>query len=228
MADVAVAFDVASAEKAAALADACGDALTWAKIGPVLFLRTGPQVVRELRARGARVFLDLKWHDIPNTVSGAVEAAEELGVSLATVDLLSGPATLAAAVRARRDGLRLVGVGILTSLSADEFGVVLGRSSLDVDTEQARLVGFGSAAGLDGFVCAPPEVRRLRGLWPGSPFVVTPGIRRNGEAAGDQRRTATPAEAVRAGADLLVVGRPVTEARDPGAVLRAIRAEMVA
>ncbi len=223
--DVAVALDVDSAARALRLAEACGDALTWVKVGPVLFVREGPAVVRELRRLGARVFLDLKWHDIPSTVAGAVGAAEALGVELATVHLLAGSASLAAATRARQDGPRLIGVGVLTSHDAAGFAAVVGRAVTDVAAEQERLVRMGREAGLDGLVCASGEAARLRRLWPGA-FIVTPGIRRAGEPAGDQRRVATPAEAARAGSDLLVVGRPVTEAAVPADALRAIRAEL--
>ncbi len=208
------------------MVDAIGAGATWYKVGSVLAVSDGPALVRELRARGKTVFLDLKWHDIPNTVAGAVAAAASLGVSLATVHLAGGRAMLEAAAAARRGtGLRLVGVGVLTSMDAAEFGAVVGRPVADVSDEQARLAH--SALGvLDGFVTAVAEAPRLRALAGEGAFLVTPGIRRSGEPRGDQVRTATPAEAARAGSDLLVVGRPVTGAGDPGEVFRAMRNEV--
>jgi len=226
--DLAVALDVASADEARRLADALGDAVRWYKVGSVLAMRDGPTVVRELLARGRDVFLDLKWHDIPNTVAGAVNSAAAMGVSLATVHLAGGRAMLEAAAQARLgSGLRLVGVGVLTSLDAGAYGSIVGRAVGDLGDEQERLVRSGLGV-LDGFVTAVAEAPRLRRVAGASALLVTPGIRRGADAAGDQRRTATPADAVRAGSDLLVIGRPVTEASDPAAVVRDVRREMAA
>jgi orotidine-5'-phosphate decarboxylase len=202
-----------------------GDQAAWYKVGPVLAVSDGPALVRELTARGKAVFLDLKWHDIPSTAAGAVGAAAALGVALATVHLAGGRAMLDAAAAARAgSALRLVGVGVLTSLDAAQFGAILGRPVADVADEQERLVRSGLGV-LDGFVTAVAEAPRLRALAGAGAFLVTPGIRRAGEARGDQIRTATAAEAARAGSDLLVVGRPVTGAADPAAAFRALRAE---
>lgn len=212
--------------EALALVDAVGPAATWYKVGPVLAVSDGPALVRELVARGKTVFLDLKWHDIPNTVAGAVQAAAALGASLATVHLAGGRAMLEAAAGARDgSGLKVVGVGVLTSLDAAAFGRIVGRTVGDVADEQERLVRDALGV-LDGFVSAVAEAPRLRRLAGDAALLVTPGIRGAGDAVGDQRRTATPAEAVAAGSDLLVVGRPVTLARDPGAVVRSLRAEL--
>ena len=228
MADLAIALDLPTAAAALRLVDATGDAATWYKVGPVLFVADGPTVVRELCARGKRVFLDLKWHDIPNTVAGAVAAAAALGVELATLHLGGGPRMLEAAAASRGVALTLVGVGVLTSLAAGEYGTVVGRAVADLGAEQERLVRLGMAAGLGGFVTAGSEARRLRALAGPGALLVVPGIRRAGEPAGDQRRTATPAEAAAAGADLLVVGRHVTAAADPRAAVLALRAELAA
>jgi orotidine-5'-phosphate decarboxylase len=228
-ADVAVALDLPSAEAALALVDRLGASATWVKVGPMLFVRAGPALVGALLARGKRVFLDLKWHDIPATVAGAVTAAAALGVELATVHLAGGAAMLRAAADARAGGLRLVGVGVLTSLDHEAYGRVVARRVTDLVAEQERLLVLGSEAGLDGFVCAPAEVARLRAAWGnGAPFVVTPGIRPAGAPADDQARSGEAAVAAAAGADLLVVGRPVTLARDPAAALAAIWAEIAA
>lgn len=222
-----MALDLPSVTDAVRIVDAVGDAATWYKVGPVLHVRDGAALLGELAVRGKRIFLDLKWHDIPNTVAGAVAAASSLGVSLATVHLLGGRRMLDAAVRARdAGGTRLVGVGMLTSHSAAEFGEIIGRPLVDAAREQERLIRYSLEAGLDGFVCAVREAAAVRALAGDRAFLVTPGIRRSGDAAGDQQRTATPGEALRAGADLLVVGRPITGAERPGDAARAIRSEM--
>ncbi len=229
MPELAVALDLPTMSAAMRVVDAVGELPVWYKVGPVLFVADGPALVRELHDRRCRVFLDLKWHDIPNTVAGAVAAATALGVALATVHLAGGRAMLDAAVAARgTGGPKLVGVGLLTSLDAAAYGAVVGRPVADVGEEQERLVRTAMGTGLDGFVTAVGEAARLRRVAGRSALLVTPGIRRAGEAAGDQSRTATPAEAVRAGADLLVVGRPVSGAKDPARAVRAILEEMAA
>jgi len=225
VADLAVALDAGNLRQALALVDAIGDAVRWYKIGPVLCLSEGAAVVQELRARGKRVFLDLKWHDIPNTVSRAVSVAGELGVSLATVHLAGTTRMLEAAVRAKSGELRLVGVGVLTSLDAAQFAEAVGRPVKDVEEEQRRLVRLGVSVGLDGYVAAAPEIRAVRTVAGGRALIVVPGIRRATDAAGDQARTAPPREAAQAGADILVIGRPVTAAADPRREAEAIAAE---
>lgn len=227
--EICVALDVPTPAEALRLADALGDGMRWYKVGPILFLRDGPALVRALIGRGRRVFVDLKWHDIPSTVAGACAAAAELGASLATVHLAGGRAMLEAAVAARGHvELGLVGVGVLTSFTAETYGTAIGRAVTDVGAEQERMVGAALGSGLDGFVCAVAEAPALRRLTGPEALLVTPGIRRDGDAVDDQRRTATPQEAVRAGADLLVVGRPVTAAADPVAAVRALVAGMAA
>jgi len=225
--ELCVALDLPTPDDALRLVDAIGRPGLWYKVGPVLFVKDGPALVRTLVARGLRVFLDLKWHDIPNTVAGAAAAAAELGASLATVHLAGGGDMLTAAVRGRADGaLRLVGVGVLTSFSAADYSAVVGREVADIAAEQARFARAALGTGLDGFVCAVAEAGALRRLAGPQALLVTPGIRRAGESAGDQQRTATPADAVRAGADLLVVGRPITSAADPAAAAGAFLAEV--
>jgi orotidine-5'-phosphate decarboxylase len=225
MADIAIALDLPTGEEALGLVDQVGGDATWYKVGSVLAAREGPALLRALIDRGKKVFLDLKWHDIPNTVAGAVLSASSSGVSLATVHLSGGRAMLEAAVAARGAGLRLVGVGVLTSLDEAGYGAVVGRAVTDIGAEQERLMQLGLGL-LDGFVTAPGETARVRKFAGAGAFLVTPGIRPAGSAAGDQVRVATPADAVRAGSDLLVIGRPITEARDPAAVVRAIRADI--
>jgi orotidine-5'-phosphate decarboxylase len=218
VAEIIVAFDLASGREALALADRL-PGLRWAKVGPVLYVREGPTLVREFSQRGVRVFLDLKWHDIPSTVAGAVTAARELGVSLATVHCLGGRAMLEAAAQAAGD-LPLVGVTVLTSHDAAGFGQVVGRGVPDVAVEVERLARVAVAAGLRGGVASGDEVGVLRRALGPDPWLVVPGIRLPGDAAQDQARTAHPADAVLAGATHLVVGRPITGARDPVAALR--------
>ena len=225
MSELAIALDAGTIGQALALVDAIGDAARWYKVGPVLCVGEGAAVVRELRARGKKVFLDLKWHDIPNTVSRAVAVAGELGVSLATVHLAGGTRMLEAAVRSRSGELRLVGVGVLTSFDAEQFAEAVGRPVKDVGDEQRRLVRIGVNAGLDGYVSAAREAPAVRAVAGARALIVVPGIRRAADAAGDQARTATPREAARAGADLLVVGRPVTAAADPRREAAAIAEE---
>lgn len=227
--DIAIALDHPTLGEALAVVEAAGAQATWYKVGPVLFAREGPDVVRELLRRGKRVFLDLKWHDIPNTVAGAVAAAAGLGVHMATVHLAGGRAMLESAAAARGgEGLMLVGVGVLTSLDEDTYGYVVGRKVESVAAEQKRLSALAVSVGLDGMVCAASDAPTLRATLGSARLLVVPGIRRPGEPGGGQVRTATPAEAARAGADLLVVGRPITAARDPAKALAEFKKAMAA
>jgi orotidine-5'-phosphate decarboxylase len=218
--DLIVAFDLPSGREALDLA-ARLPGLRWAKIGPVLHVREGPALVREFAARGIRVFLDLKWHDIPSVVAGAVEAARAQGVTMATVHALGGPAALAAAARAAGD-LALVGATVLTSHDAGEYEQVVGRGVPDLGVETERLARLAVGAGLRGVVVSGREVTLIRGALGPAPWIVVPGIRAAGEAGGDQVRTVTAAEAVRRGATHLVVGRPITQATDPAGVYQRL------
>jgi orotidine-5'-phosphate decarboxylase len=226
MAELVVALDLPSGAEALSLAERL-PGLRWVKIGPVLYVREGPALVREFRARGFEVFLDLKWHDIPNTVAGAVSAAGELGVGMATVHTLGGAAMMAAAAGAAADDLALVGVTVLTAHDAPALGALLGRTEEpDVGAEVDRLAAAALAAGLNGVVASPLEVARLRaGLGP-DPRIVVPGIRPQGYAADDQRRVATARDAVQAGATHLVIGRPVTQAENPAATFEGLCNEL--
>ncbi len=220
MAELVIAFDLPSGRETLALA-ARLPLLRWAKIGPVLYVREGPALVREFAARGVRVFLDLKWHDIPSTVAGAVTAARELGVAIATVHCLGGHAMLAAAARAAGD-LALVGVTVLTSHAAADFEQVLGRGVPDLGSEAERLARAALRAGLRGVVASGNELALLRAALGPEPWIVVPGIRGPDNAAEDQARTITPADAVRLGATHLVVGRPITQAGDPVGVYQRL------
>jgi orotidine-5'-phosphate decarboxylase len=226
VAELVVALDLRRAREALALVDGLGRAADWYKIGSALYVSDGPAMVRELRDRGKRVFLDLKWHDIPSTVARAVVSAAEAGVALATVHLTGGPRMLEAAAAARSGGLKLAGVGVLTSLGAEEYGGVVGRRVTDVAAEQCRLVCLGVAAGLDGYVAAAGEARAVRDAAGGRALIVVTGVRRARQDVADQARAATPREAAQAGADLVVVGRPITSAPDPGREAMAILEEL--
>ncbi|MGH8598929.1 MAG: orotidine-5'-phosphate decarboxylase [Gammaproteobacteria bacterium] len=197
------------------------------KIGNELFTREGPAIVRDFVGRGAPVFLDLKYHDIPNTVAAACRAAADLGVWMINVHVSGGREMLLAA----RDALAastprplLVGVTLLTSLDAAE----LGRLGVEPDpaNQVARLTRLAQACGLDGVVCSPQEIALVKAACGPDFITVTPGIRSAGIDPGDQRRVATPAQAIRAGGDYLVIGRPITHAKDPRAALGQIEHEI--
>jgi orotidine-5'-phosphate decarboxylase len=221
MAELIVALDQPSGRDALALASKL-DGLRWAKIGPTLYVREGPALVREFAQRGVQVFLDLKWHDIPIQVAGAVTAARDLGVRLATVHCLGGKSMLAAAATAAGPELALVGVTVLTSHDTGEFESILGRGVPDVGFEAERLARTAVQAGLRGIVASGEELGLLREALGAEPWFVVPGIRAPGETSGDQRRTIDAAEAVRRGATHLVVGRPITSAKDPVAAYRRL------
>ncbi len=224
MAEIIVAFDVPNGRDALALADQL-PGLRWAKLGPALYVREGPALVRAFQDRGVQVFLDLKWHDIPSTVAQAVSAARDLGVALATVHCLGGPAMLEAAVQAG-ESLPLVGVTVLTSHDERSLGTVLGRSVTDLGSEVERLAQLARTAGLRGVVASGAELERLRRVLGAEPWIVVPGIRSPGEARSDQVRTVTALEAVDRGATHLVVGRPVTRAAEPGRAFDALVAAL--
>lgn len=218
MAELILALDLPTRDAALAMLDRL-PALHWVKVGSQLMTAEGPPLVRELVGRGLRVLLDLKWHDIPNTVTEAVASARALGVRMATVHTLGGPVMLRAAAEAAGDALAVVGVTVLTSHDESGYAAALGRPSVRLLDEAARLARSAVSNGLAGVVCSPLEVERIRaGLGP-EPLIVVPGIRRPGDDEGDQRRTATPAEAVRQGATHLVVGRPILTAANPASVL---------
>jgi orotidine-5'-phosphate decarboxylase len=218
MAEIILALDLADRDSALRMLDRL-PMLRWVKVGSVLMTAAGTGLVRELRARSLQVFLDLKWHDIPSTVAGAVRAAGDLEVAMATVHTLGGPTMLKAAAGAAPASLALVGVTVLTSHEESEYAAVVGRPSVKLLDEASRLARSAISAGLAGVVCSPLEVERIRAGIGEEALIVVPGIRRPGDAEGDQSRTATPAEAIRDGATHLVVGRPILGAEDPAAAL---------
>ncbi len=221
-----VALDFPSASAALSLVDRLEGRCDWFKVGLELYLAAGNAIVETLRARGHDVFLDLKLHDIPNTVAGAVRSVSSVGASLLTVHAAGGAAMLEAAANAAaatRDAPNLLAVTVLTSMDAAQLaGIGIPAPPAEQVLCLARLA---HAAGVTGLVCSPEEAARLRHELPTS-LLVVPGIRPKGSARADQSRIATPADALAHGASMLVVGRPITQAMDPAAVVDAILAEM--
>jgi orotidine-5'-phosphate decarboxylase len=226
-----VALDVPGAEAAADLVNRLEGTCQWFKVGLELFTAAGPAVLEPLVARGHSVFLDLKFHDIPNTVAGAVRSAAAWGVRMINVHAAGGPAMLAAA-RTALDGManppELLAVTVLTSMDAAQLRAAGVRRSPSQQVE--LLAKMALKAGIRGFVCSPQEVAALRALAGPDGVLVVPGIRPAGADApsriDDQRRIATPADAIRNGASYLVVGRPITQAPDPAKAAEAILEEM--
>lgn len=225
MAELILALDVEDRSTALRLLDALPE-VRWVKIGSVLFTGSGPALAEEIRRGGRSVFLDLKWHDIPATVRGAVRSARSLGVSMITVHAMGGTAMIEAAREAAGPDLQVVAVTVLTSQTSETFGAAVGRQPPNLAQEVERLARMACASGADGVVCSPLEVGVLRRALGPEPLLVTPGIRRPGDSQGDQSRVATAAEAVRGGATYLVVGRPILEATDPAAAWRELQAEI--
>jgi len=229
---IIAALDVPTAERALKLAGEIAPAVGAFKIGSELFTAAGPDIVRRVRATGASVFLDLKFHDIPNTVAKAVTAAVQLDVQMLTVHTSGGLEMLKAAEQAAQEASHkagrtpplVLGVTVLTSLDA----AALHEVGLDASPEDQvrRLAGLAVQAGLRGLVCSPQEVISLRKVIPAGVQLVTPGIRTGAEKADDQARTLTPKEAISAGANWLVVGRPIYAAENPRAAAEKILASI--
>jgi len=224
-----VALDVPDSTSAMRLVAELEGTCSWFKVGLELFISTGPAVLEPIIARGHNVFLDLKLHDIPNTVAGAVRSAAGLGVRMLTVHAGGGPAMLAAAKSALvgiANPPELLAVTVLTSMDAEQLHAIgVERAPSEQVVSMARL---GLESGIRGFVCSPQEVAAVRALTGPQGVLVIPGIRPAGAAIGDQKRIAGPAEALRMGASYLVVGRPITQAPNPGEAAAAILEEMAA
>jgi orotidine-5'-phosphate decarboxylase len=222
-----VALDVPDAAAAARMAAQLEGVCQWFKVGLELFAAAGPAVLEPLLKRGHSIFLDLKFHDIPNTVAGAVRSAAGLGVHMMTVHAAGGPAMLAAA-RAALDGVpnapTLLAVTVLTSMDAAQLAAIGVPQSPATQVE--AMARMAMAEGFRGFVCSPQEVEALRAATGPEGILVIPGIRPAGAGIGDQKRIATPADALRSGASYLVVGRPITQAANPADAAEAILAEM--
>ncbi|MDX5377135.1 MAG: orotidine-5'-phosphate decarboxylase [Halomonas sp.] len=224
-----IALDHPSLDAALCLADRLDPERCRVKVGKELFTRSGPEVIDALHGRGFQIFLDLKFHDIPNTVAGAVQAAAEQGVWMVNVHASGGKRMMEAArERLDRHGLstQLIAVTVLTSMTTSDLAGV----GIDASPAQhvERLALLARQSGMDGVVCSAQEAARLRELCGDDFLKVTPGIRPHFAEPGDQRRVMTPAEAMAAGSTHLVVGRPVTQADDPMAALAAIEQELAA
>ena len=224
-----VALDVPTPNAALTLIDRLDGRCTWFKVGLELYIAAGPAIVEKLVSRGYSVFLDLKLHDIPNTVASAVRAATTLGARMLTIHAAGGPAMLSAA-REAVDGMatapQLLAVTVLTSMNQLQITATgVPRSPQD---QVMLLAEMGLEAGINGFVCSPQEVGALRKLTGPGGVLVIPGIRPVGADLGDQQRIATPAQALHEGASYLVVGRPITQSPDPAKAAAAILEEMSA
>ena len=221
---VIVALDVPDAASALALAARLDPALCRVKVGKELFVAAGPPVVESLQEAGFEVFLDLKFHDIPNTVAGACRSAARLGIWMLNIHASGGEAMMRAAREAVAAFARpplLIGVTVLTSLSTAELEPIGFRGTADEIVE--RLARLAHASGLDGVVCSAQEASRLRCACGAGFLLVTPGIRLPESEKGDQSRIVTPADAVHLGSDYLVIGRPITQSPNPRATLESIR-----
>lgn len=224
--NVIAALDFPSAERALGLVDELGDLCRFYKVGSELFTAAGPSVVRELRERGCEVMLDLKFHDIPNTVRGASSAAAALGVRLLTVHAFAGTEVLQACVAGAGTGCKVLAVTVLTSVPAVVRGRAQGQAPVAFVNEVLRLAAVAFDAGAHGVVCSGYEASAVRERF-GTEFeILVPGLRPQATSFDDQARVVTPAEAVRAGANYLVVGRAITGDQDPPGALRRILAEV--
>ena len=230
MADVSVqpivALDVPSSEAALALVDRLGDACRFYKVGGELFTREGPPIVRALRDRGCDIFLDLKFHDIPNTVRQSAAAAAAMGVRLLTVHAGGGQEMVTQAVAGAGPNCGVLAVTILTSLDAAALGAIWGRSRVDVMAEVLRLSEVAKMAGAHGIVCSGQEASAVLSRHGEALRLLIPGIRLEGGATHDQARVVTPRQAIEAGASYIVLGRAVTAASDPAAAMRSVNAEL--
>ena len=222
-----MAMDVPDSHQAMELVSRLAGTCQWLKVGLELYVAAGPRMVTALAEQGYNVFLDLKLHDIPNTVGSTARTAAVLGAKMLTLHAGGGPAMLTAAREALAgvgDAPQLLAVTVLTSMDAAQLKAVgVDRAPADQVMELARM---GKACGINGFVCSPQEVAALRTLTGAEGVLVIPGIRPVGAAVGDQKRVATPADAIRQGASYLVVGRPITQAANPAEAAEAVLNEM--
>jgi len=221
-------------EEALEIADHLADRAVWVKVGMTLYYAEGPKIVRMMRERGLKVFLDLKLHDIPFQVQGAAEAASKVGADILSIHSLGSSAMIggaragvdAAQAAGRESRTKLVAITVLTSMDQAALGEV--GIEVPVADEVERLATMATSSGADGIVCSPQEAADMRRALGPHALIITPGVRPAGADVGDQRRIATPAAAIGAGASKLVIGRPITKAEDPAAAFDAIVAELTA
>ncbi|MGI9042951.1 MAG: orotidine-5'-phosphate decarboxylase [Gemmatimonadaceae bacterium] len=217
-----VALDFPDAERAMTLVQILDEKCRFYKVGSELFTAAGPDVIQWLRDTGCDVFLDLKFHDIPNTVAGAIRRVADMGVRLTTVHASGGSKMISAAVDAAGPDCGVLAVTILTSLDDAMLGEAWGRERVDVENEVLRLAELARSSGVHGIVCSGHEAEAVHSRHGSALKLLVPGIRLPGEDPGDQSRVVTPAAAVAAGASYLVLGRAVTGARDPRAAMAAV------
>ena len=225
--EVILALDVETQEQAKIILDQTGEKLSWIKIGLQTYLRDGPDFIRFLADGGKRIFLDLKLHDIPNTMEKALESLSRLPVELLTLHASAGPEALQRCAEFARDSMpsvTLLGVTVLTSMNEANLRSVGISASSEQQVE--RLAKMATDVGIGGIVCSPLELNRLRGIVPSETILVTPGIRPSGSETGDQKRIMTPKQAQQAGANFLVIGRPILSSPDPAQALAMIHEEL--
>ena len=225
--EIILALDVESRAKATTILQETGDQLKWVKVGLQSYLRDGPDLLREIAEMGKRIFLDLKLHDIPNTMSKALESLSSFPISMLTVHATAGPDALAKCAREAKTlmpEVTLLAVTVLTSMDEESLSAI-GVDS-PVENQVIKLAKLAAESGIGGIVCSPLELGILRPLLPSETKLVTPGIRPSGSDIGDQKRIMTPVQAQRAGADYLVIGRPILAAPKPSQALASIIAEM--
>ncbi|HLO86516.1 MAG TPA: orotidine-5'-phosphate decarboxylase [Nostocaceae cyanobacterium] len=224
---VIVPLDVADLERAIALIDQFPQVTFW-KVGLELFTSTGPQIIEVLKSRQKRIFLDLKFHDIPNTVAGACRSAAKLGVDLLTVHATNGSDALKAAVEAVQTANKppkLIAITLLTSISSRQLAFEL-KNPLELPEYALQMALLAQASGLDGAVCSPQEVEQLRQTCGEDFLLVCPGVRPTWAEKGDQKRSLTPSQAIKAGANYLVIGRPITASDNPVLAWQKITEEL--
>jgi len=223
---IIIALDVPDTGGALRLLDSLGEPPALCKIGLELFTTEGPAVVKAVKSRGSDIFLDLKFHDIPNTVAHAVRSAAGLGVAMTTLHAVGGPVMMEAAAKAATGtDLLILAVTVLTSMDTAQLSST--GISVEPKDQVLRLAGLAKDAGIGGVVCSPLEITAIRETYGEKLRIVTPGVRPSWAAVGDQKRVMTPAEAVTAGADWLVVGRPITAADNPTEAYARVVAELL-
>lgn len=222
-----VALDFADARQAMTLVQTLDEKCRFYKVGSELFTAGGADVVQWLRDTGCDVFLDLKYHDIPNTVAGAMRRVAGMGVRLATVHASGGSGMMAAAVEAAGSACGVLAVTVLTSLDDAALGEAWGRERIDVENEVLRLAELARSAGVHGIVCSGQEAAAVHGRHGDALKLLVPGIRMPGDASGDQSRIVTPGAAAAAGATYLVLGRSVTASADPRAAMQRVTESLV-